>query len=252
MWNFEFMVLVALSISLAHDLKEYHRCTGVFAGAQANTLEWWEQLPVTTQQCPLKTMAVVLHSVVPHAVDVERYSSGLGGTQSVKRYNLTVKTFKGLSKLHSSYAHHLYKIDRAVGKSMHRKHAHMHMQTKPGIDASLAEALTKNFTWVPPLTTQSEPEDDYLLSSVFDALDCEKQDMSVLATNSYLGAQVDMELELDGNEVLKGQVYSWKELEVVDKGSLPMGFGKDILVLDKAGDGNWDIQALLSSEGVAV
>jgi hypothetical protein len=59
--NFEFIVLVALSIvqqwrwdeaeakSLVHDLKEYHRCTGVFAGVQADTLEWWKQLPVTMQ-----------------------------------------------------------------------------------------------------------------------------------------------------------------------------------------------------------
>ncbi|KAF8444463.1 hypothetical protein L210DRAFT_3502066 [Boletus edulis BED1] len=251
--NFEFMVLVALLIaqqwrwdeaeakSLVQDLKEYHRCTGVFAGAQADALKWWEQLPVTTQQCPLKTMAVV------HAADVERYFSRLGDTQSVKRCNLTVETFKGLN--------------HAAGKSVHRKHAHMHTQTKPGIDASLAEDLTKNFTWVPPLTTQSEPEDDYLagpeavtdeeLSSAFDALDHEKQDTSVLATNSYLGTQVDPELELDGNKVLEGQVYTWKELEVVDKGSLLMGFAEDILVLNKAGDGNWDIQALLSSEGVA-
>ncbi|KIK73523.1 hypothetical protein PAXRUDRAFT_94880, partial [Paxillus rubicundulus Ve08.2h10] len=49
------------------------------AGGQADTLDWWDCLPVTAQQCPLKTLAVILHSVVPHTADVETYFLGLGG-----------------------------------------------------------------------------------------------------------------------------------------------------------------------------
>ena len=64
-------------------------------------------------------MAVILHLVAPHAANVKWYFSGLGGTQSVKQCNLTVDTFEVLSKLHSSYVHHLYKMDCAAGKPTH-------------------------------------------------------------------------------------------------------------------------------------
>ena len=173
--NFEFMVKTALSIakqwrwdeaeakSLVFNLKEYQKCTGVFSGGQADALDWWECLPVTAKQCPLKAMAIMLHSVVPHAADVERYFSGLGGTQSAKRCNLTVETFEALSKLRSSYAHHLYKMDRAAGKSTHCKHAHMHTRPDAGIDTELADELAKTFTWVPPLAAETRTDsEDYL------------------------------------------------------------------------------------------
>ena len=172
--NFEFMVVTALSIakqwrwgeaeakSLVHNLKEYQKCTGVFAGGQVNTLEWWETFPITAKQCPLKAMAVILHSVVPHAADVERYFSGLGGIQSIKRCNLTVDPFKALSKLRSCYAHHLYKMDHATGKSTHRKHGHMHTQPQPGINVDLANDFAKNFTWIPPLVANFREDADKL------------------------------------------------------------------------------------------
>lgn len=77
--SFEFMATTALSIarqwkwskadakSLIYNLKEYHKCVGIFAGGQTNALDWWECLLVTITQCPLKAMAIILHSVVPHA-----------------------------------------------------------------------------------------------------------------------------------------------------------------------------------------
>ncbi|KAG2363080.1 hypothetical protein BDR07DRAFT_1405184, partial [Suillus spraguei] len=51
------------------------------------------------ERCPLKAFAIIIHLIVPHAAGVERYFSGLGGVQSVKRCNLSVQTFESLSKL---------------------------------------------------------------------------------------------------------------------------------------------------------
>ncbi|KAI6130719.1 hypothetical protein EDD16DRAFT_1470160, partial [Pisolithus croceorrhizus] len=94
----------------------------------------------------LKVMAIILHSIVPHAADVEQYFSGLGGTQSARRCNLTVENFEALSKLCASYTHNLYKMDCAAGKSTHQRHAHMHTQPDKGINPDLAAELAQNFT----------------------------------------------------------------------------------------------------------
>ncbi|KIK81074.1 hypothetical protein PAXRUDRAFT_15439 [Paxillus rubicundulus Ve08.2h10] len=250
--NFEFMVKTALSIakqwrwgeveakSLVYNLKEYQKCTGVFAGGQANALDWWECLPITATQCPLKAMAIILHSVVPHAADVERYFSGLGSTH---------------------YTHHLYKMDRAAGKSTHRKHAHMHTRPNIGIDTDLADELARTFTWVPPLVSKSdESEDsdvlagpeaitDEELAEAFDVIDHEKVDSGMLSAGE-VRSMLDPDIELDGSEVLEGRVYDRNELEVVNRGTILTGFVEDISVLDKAVGGQWDVKTLLSSEGV--
>ncbi|KIK75289.1 hypothetical protein PAXRUDRAFT_19124 [Paxillus rubicundulus Ve08.2h10] len=157
-------------------------------------------------------MAIMLHSVVLHAADVERYFSGLGGTQLAKHCNLTVETFEALSKLCSSYTHHLYKLDRTVGKSTHRKHAHMHTHPHLGIDMDLVDKLVKTFTWVPPLAAESDESKESLsgpeaitdkeLAEAFDAVDREKAE----AHQAEVMSAVDPDLKLDGNEVLKGKV----------------------------------------------
>ncbi|KIK75079.1 hypothetical protein PAXRUDRAFT_173872, partial [Paxillus rubicundulus Ve08.2h10] len=271
--NFEFMVKTALSIakqwrwveveakSLVYNLKEYQKCTGVFTGGQANALDWWECLPITATQCPLKAMAIILHSVVPHAADVERYFSGLGGTQSAKWCNLTVETFEALSKLHSSYTHHLYKMDRAAGKSTHHKHTHMHTRPNIGIDTDLTDELARTFTWVPPLVSESGESEDVLagpgaitdkeLAEAFDVIDREKVDSGMLSVGEVRSV-LDPDIELDGSEVLEGRVYDWNELEVVNRGTIPTGFVEDISVLDKAVGGQWDVKTLLLSEGVTL
>jgi len=50
---------------------------------------------------------------------------------------------------------------------------------------------------------------------------------------------------------LEDEVYRWDELETVNKGIILKGFVEDISVLDKAAGGHWDVNALLSSEGVS-
>jgi hypothetical protein len=69
-------------------------------------IQWvqWETLPVSAEHCPLKAFAITIHLIVPDAANVEHYFLGLGGVQSVKRCNLSVQTFKSLSKLHQFLA----------------------------------------------------------------------------------------------------------------------------------------------------
>ncbi|KAG1717629.1 hypothetical protein EDB19DRAFT_1194990 [Suillus lakei] len=70
------------------------------------------------ERCLLKAFAIIIHSIVPHAADVEHYFSSLGRVQSVKRCNLSVQTFEFLSKLRASYANFLHKMDQ-------EPHAHL-------------------------------------------------------------------------------------------------------------------------------
>ncbi|KIK74295.1 hypothetical protein PAXRUDRAFT_176169, partial [Paxillus rubicundulus Ve08.2h10] len=153
-----------------------------------------------------------------------------------------------LGKLCSSYAHQLYKMNCAMGKSTHHKHAHMHTHPTLGVDTGLINELVKTFAWVPPLLVfwfQSLLYfvTDKELEEAFGAIDHEKED-----------AQANTANMLHPNiAVLEGKVYDWKELEVVDKGTTPSGFMEDISISDKAvNNGQWDIMRLLMSQGVAL
>ncbi|KAF9232293.1 hypothetical protein BU15DRAFT_81381 [Melanogaster broomeanus] len=118
-----------------------------------------------------------------------------------------------------------------------------------------AEELAKTFTWTPPLAAESD--EDYLAGpeSITDEELAEAFEQVDYENNSPSGTQViDPDLNLlDENEVLEGRVYSWAELELVDKGTKPTGFEEDITIIDKSaalGSTTWNIQDLLSSEGV--
>ncbi|KAH7881892.1 hypothetical protein F5I97DRAFT_1939696 [Phlebopus sp. FC_14] len=224
----QFMVATALSITkqwrwsevkakaLIYNLKEYQKCTGVFAG----------------DQCLLKALAVILHSIIPYAANVERYFSGLRGTQSAKCYNLTVETFKVLSKLYSAYAHHLYKMDH---------HAHMHMQLYIGIDIELSPSLVAEHGEDDLAGPEAIIDDE--LTVVFDMINCK---------GAAMVCDIDPDLDINGNEVLEGQVYSWDELEAVNKGTKPTNFIEDISIADNAVDAesHWDVREVLSLKGI--
>ncbi|KAL4066294.1 hypothetical protein V8B97DRAFT_2010064 [Scleroderma yunnanense] len=136
----------ALTLSVVHDLKEYYKCSGVFVGGEADALGWWKSLPISTEKFPLKIMAIIIHSIVPHAADVE----------------LTVKMFQMLNKACTHYSYHLWKMDCTGGKLTHQKHAHMHTQPTAGIDMELAADLDRTFSWVPLLVADSSNPDDHL------------------------------------------------------------------------------------------
>ncbi|KAG1813763.1 hypothetical protein EV424DRAFT_1326445 [Suillus variegatus] len=237
---------------LVRDLKEYYKCSGIFTGGQADALDWWETLPVGAEQCPLKALAIIIHSIVPHAADIERYFLGLGGVQSVKRCNLSVDTFESLSKLRASYAYFLYQMDFKAGKPVRRKHGHMHTHPERGLDVALADELQRSFAWIPPLAADSDDQDylagpesitDEELREEFERFEREAREADQLRENDK-GHVPD---------VLDGGIVDWSELERVERGITPTGFVEEIDVLNR-GSGSasgWSIDALLTSEGVA-
>jgi len=155
-----------------------------------------------------------------------------------------------LSKAHVHYSYHLWKTDHAAGKSTHRKHAHMHTQSTPGIDTELAADLEKTFAWVPPLATNSCDADDLAgpesimdeeLMEAFEELARERADA---------GGNVDTEVSA---RVLDGNLYAWEELDRVDKGLAPRRFADEVTALEKAsseGITSWDISSLMLLEGL--
>jgi hypothetical protein len=196
----------------------------------------------------LKTLAIVIHTIVPHAADVERLFSDLGGTQSVKHCNLSVETFETLGKLRNNYSYHLYQKDRAAGKPIHHRHAHMHTRKDPGIDTELAKELESTFAWVPPLATPAEYADDYLQGPESISLD-EIED-------AFKELEKDVEMEImdeamHGGEVLEGNVYDFEELERVDKGLVLAALDEEISLIDRGGDKSWDAHELMSAVGVS-
>lgn len=252
-WRFSKEAAAALAV----DLKLYYQGKAPFSGGQSDALEWWDSLPVSGAIHPLKTFAIILFSIVPHAADIERLFSDLGGVQSAKRCRLAVPTFEKLGKLRSNYSYHLTQRAAQDGKPRRRKHAHMHTRPEGGLNVELAEDLERDFAWIPPMTVaHGDSETDGVdgpesmtveeLEKAFDEFERELQE-------SREAAEASGEV-VDGGEVLEGAVYDFDELERVDAGTVPATFEEVARLPDEpeaVNDEDWDVEALMASAGVA-
>ena len=259
---FEKMVKTALDIAktwrwaesraraLVENLQQYHQVKGPFVGGHRNSLEWWENLPISGEKYPIKALAITLLSVVPHAGEVERLFSALGGVQTPRRCNLAIDNFETLGKLRSNYCYKLYERDREAGKPLHRRHAHMHTQDKPGVNVELVEELKDGFTWEPPFSTESAdetiagPEDISVedIDKAFDDLDAKLRE-----EQNSAGTEQGVE---DGNEILEGKIYDLTELDAVDKGIAPTNATEDLDIIGDEGGFGWDVNAMMVSKGI--
>ena len=238
----------AKATALSNDIDLYYQGKKPFIGGHADALEWWESLSCNSNEHPLKTLAIVLHSVVPHAAEIERLFSDLGGTQSARRCRLSVETIEKLGKLRSYYARSLRKKELSEGKPAHRRHAHMHTRAEGGINTELATDLEETFAWIPPINPigSTSTTDDSLDGP--ESLSIADLDHALEEFEKELQAERTPESQPpDGEEVLQGKVYDFTELEKVDQGIIPEALRDDIQVLgDGAGaDDDWDVDSLL-------
>ncbi|KAG1787562.1 uncharacterized protein HD556DRAFT_1448571 [Suillus plorans] len=260
---FEFMVKVALEIALqwkwskakadtlVADLKAYNLCHAPFAGGQADGLAWWENLPVNSDTHPLKGFAIIILSIVPHAAEVERLFSDLGGTQSPKCCNLSVGTFKTLGKVRANLHYHIHLKNVADGKPTQRCHAHMHTSELPGIDTDIAKQLETNFAFVPPLSAVSGDNLEGPESISLNDIDAEFSRLEDIR-NTEKTMEFASNWDVDGKEVLEGRAFDFAELRRVDEGLVPTTIEDEIMVADHDANevGTWNIDSMLLSSGL--
>lgn len=235
---------------LMADLKLYYLIKAPFQGSQADGLDWWQCLPIRGDEHPLKPFAIAILSIVPHSADVERFFSLLGGTQTLKCCNLSTKTFEALGKLHANYNYHLHQKRLAEGKSARRHHAHMHTCEVAGIDSSLAADLEANFTWTSPIDGPNiTAGGDDMGNESYEDIMAEIEEAFKDVANDTERSEATVGDAVNGNEVLEGDVYSFTELDRIDKGLGPSGAveSTDIIGADEEEEagGSWDIDDLM-------
>jgi hypothetical protein len=87
-------------LRLMEDLSCYRWAEKEFNGASENAREWWTMVRGSDEQeHALKSMALILLGLVPHAAEVERLFSSLGAIQGDYRANLNIRTFEQLGML---------------------------------------------------------------------------------------------------------------------------------------------------------
>lgn len=242
---------------LIDDLKQYHQCKGVFVGGQADAKDWWSSLGVQASQHPLKTLALIIHSIVPHSAEVERLFSGLGGVQGRKRVRLTVDNFERLGKLRARYCE---EISERIGLPLHRKHAHMHTRDSPGINSALADDLEQTFSFTPPLHVPSVASNgdegnlegpESITEEEIDGWFTELESDTAAAASEVTPGVVDQLARTEDTGV--DEVFSFTELARVEKGLAPTSFEEDMDIQTSRGGENaagWDVGSLLASKGV--
>ncbi|KAL1685827.1 ribonuclease H-like domain-containing protein [Schizophyllum commune] len=219
---------------LADDMEDYRKGKGIWAGGCADALSWWRDLPVLAEQHPLKTLAIMLHSIVPHTAEVERLFSQLGGVQTPKRCNLSVETFAALGKCRSYYSRQQWEDDRAAGRPLHRKSAHMHTRPDKGIDVDLAESLESSY--VP-----NEVHDDEVVETEEYALGELEKAFARLAMET---ADDNDDAAL-GKEMTEGKMYDFKLLDLVDRGEVQNPFDETAEIDVEEMQGDWDVRDMM-------
>jgi hypothetical protein len=234
------------AIKLVADLKKYFAGHAPFSGGKSNAREWWSCLIADSFDHPLKTLAICIHKIVPHAADVERLFSSLDGVQGTKRCRLTVSHMETLGILRNEYARQLHENALKLGKATHRKHAHMHTLNTPGINAEHVATLTDKWTWVPPLTATNNTEElqgfeSITLEELDAAFDRLLQQTADTAGGDGLGDKVSVD-----------QVYDFHEVEKVRKGFVPPSKEEETVIHSEKGTGveKWDPKSLMLSLGL--
>ncbi|KAG2073668.1 hypothetical protein BDR04DRAFT_1229899 [Suillus decipiens] len=145
----------------------------------------------------------------------------------------------------------LKQVDKGnYGRPVHRRHAHMHTRDEAGIDLDTACNLENTFAFELPLTIQSNNSDDLLtgpedisvdeIDAEFDAL--KKQNVVERLKN----------VDIDGLEILEGNVYNFDELARVEAGMVLKSIDEEFSVTDhgaRGEEGGWDVASLLLISG---
>ncbi|KAG2035755.1 hypothetical protein BDR03DRAFT_507299 [Suillus americanus] len=135
----------------------------------------------------------------------------------------------------------------------------MHTRPECGLDVALADELQRSFAWILPLAADSDDQDyltgpelitDEELREEFERFEREAREAGQLRENDEAGG-----ILIEGHvlNILDSGIVDCCELERVEQGITPTGFIEEIDVLNRGSESasEWNIDALLTSEGAA-
>ncbi|KAJ6614046.1 hypothetical protein B0H10DRAFT_1950965 [Mycena sp. CBHHK59/15] len=217
---------------LKADLKAYYQCKSPFSGGQRNARDWWEDVPKENHD-GIRSMGIVLACIVPHSGDVERLFSDLGGIQTPRRNSMTVANMEKTGKIRSRLNYELYLAEKAkAGKTVHRKHNHMHTQATPGINTDLAKDLENPITWIPPLDGDDDNNTEDLVEKAYQELNRTIEDEGTVAAS-------------EPGAVVNGEVVDFGELERVERGESIGAEEENIDIVGNDVAGEWSIADIM-------
>ncbi|ESK90130.1 hypothetical protein Moror_7825 [Moniliophthora roreri MCA 2997] len=224
-WNWSFEEATVLK----KDIELYYHCKEPFTGGTGRAKEWWERLPINTKSHPLKALAIVIHSIVSHAAEIERFSH-LNGVQTPKRNNLSTPTFEKLAKLRNHYDWEIWEKNRAAGKSTHCKHAHMHAKDSPAITSTVTQELESCLTWEPPLDT-----DDSNPNSSWGEIEKDSVEDAFEQLEKEMMEEVTDETGDSGPSLVWGEIFNFNEIKKALDGIVPTPYVETIEVVQEGG-----------------
>ncbi|KAJ7801203.1 ribonuclease H-like domain-containing protein [Mycena olivaceomarginata] len=245
--NLEFMVERALKLAqqwrwtehkarqLAADLKVYYYCKAPFSGGSKDAKGWWEDVPAGKHE-GIRSLGIILASIVPHSADVERLFSDLGQTQTPHRNGMTVDHMEKYGKIRARLTYELHERQTAISGTSRRQHNHMHTRPTRGIDGDLAKDLENPITWIPPLR-----EDDTEQLNDEDIVEKAFQDLQ-----KTVEEEGPITSETSGS-VVGGEIVNFEELACIDNGGANLVSEDIIDVVGEDAGGGWTIQELMNS-----
>ena len=212
-------------------------------------------MPVSVGDHPLKAIAQILFSLVPHSAEVERLFSNLGGIQSAKRCNLSIDNFEMLGKLRSHYSGMVQSRAEALGLPNRRHHAHSRIRTEPGIDIDTVtqlEEITSADTQEAERCRSERQEMDEMRAQAEETITLDDIDKAFNELEEASAHDPPLNASISGRDIHVSLVYKVDELEKVYSGACGTPAEEDLASLrqNPAKTGTWSVAGLLGGAGM--
>ena len=225
----------------------YQAAKAVFFGGLEDGQQWWENLPISGMEHPLKLLALDLFRIVAHAAEIERLFSDLVNIQGKKRTWMSEQTMKIHGRLRGNYNQL-----RDGGILKRRKHAHMHTRDGAVIDVDAVREMEGD------IETEGETEiaEDSMyvldrLDRAFKALHISRAEME----EGWWEERSEQELAYTDRVRRAGarvsQCYNLQELDNVLAKVAPRSEDAEMAVDHRPADRlGWSAQDILRSKGL--
>lgn len=247
------------SRKLIQDIIDYEKDRGPFGvrTGRSDPHQWWDRLTVVDTAHPLRVFALLMHSIVPHAAEVERLFSNLGGVQSPRRSCLTVEVLGMLGTIRSHYAAEFHNELKSRGIDIRRSHAHMHTEKDGGSHSGTIDDLLSDLTdksMPPPETATPEQDMQDLNVPELEVRSPEEELEHAFARLDFESyGELEIDPYLEGKSIDASRIYPLHELNaVLSNGSDESAAPQTAVDLGSGpGSSGWTVASLMDSMGIS-